>query len=68
MKSKKAKILLILLVVFLFISTAFADDGYRLWLRYDSLPEQNAKIYRSQIKSLYLNLTAGTSADVTLDE
>ena len=32
--------------------TARADDGYRLWLRYESLPAAQAAIYQSQITSL----------------
>ncbi|HRH42231.1 MAG TPA: alpha-glucuronidase family glycosyl hydrolase [Pyrinomonadaceae bacterium] len=64
MKSKKAKILLILLVVFLFISTAFAEDGYRLWLRYDALPQQNAKIYQQQIKSIVVGGKSETSETI----
>ncbi|MBX7172191.1 MAG: hypothetical protein K1X72_14595 [Pyrinomonadaceae bacterium] len=67
-KSKKAKIFIAIFAVMLLFSTVKAEDGYRLWLRYDALPEQNARIYRKQINSIYLNLTAGTSADVTLDE
>lgn len=40
-------------------ATAFGDDGYRLWLRYDKLPGQVALNYRKQIKSLTV---AGDSA------
>jgi alpha-glucuronidase len=54
--------------ILLLVPIINAEDGYRLWLRYDALPEQNAKIYRTQIKSLYLNITAGTSAAVIHDE
>ena len=32
--------------------TAQADDGYRLWLRYDTLPAQSLNLYRQQIKSI----------------
>ena len=36
-----------------------AEDGYRLWLRYDALPAPNVEVYRRQIK--YLNV-GGDSA------
>ena len=29
-----------------------ADDGYRLWLRYEQLPSQSLDVYRQQIKSI----------------
>jgi alpha-glucuronidase len=38
--------------VFLFASRVSADDGYRLWLRYDELPPASALMYRGRIKSI----------------
>ena len=38
--------------VFLFASGVKADDGYRLWLRYDELPPASVQIYRARIKSV----------------
>ena len=34
------------------VSGARADDGYRLWLRYDRLPENVAKGYRPRVTSI----------------
>jgi hypothetical protein len=31
---------------------AIAEDGYRLWLRYDLLPKQVIDVYRSRITSV----------------
>jgi alpha-glucuronidase len=40
-------------VVCLFLSgVAQADDGYRLWMRYDALPEQSVAVYRAKIRSI----------------
>ena len=36
-------------------TTASAEDGYRLWFRYDSLPASAAAAYRSQITSLVVD-------------
>src|SRR5688572_20399379 len=33
-------------------ATAQAEDGYRLWLRYDSLPEPMVKVYSPRVTSL----------------
>ena len=38
--------------VFLFVQIVRADDGYRLWLRYEPLPEPSLNIYRQQLKSI----------------
>src|ERR1700752_4161084 len=34
------------------IGSGSADDGYRLWLRYEKLPSQSANVYNRQIKSI----------------
>jgi alpha-glucuronidase len=40
-------------VIQLFISaSAKAEDGYRLWLRYDLLPKQMVEVYRPRVTSL----------------
>ena len=55
-----ARIALFALVAFIFAlpffaaSTAQAEDGYRLWLRYDALPEKNVKTYQLQITGLMI--------------
>src|ERR1044072_4326190 len=42
-------------VLFVFscaITSVKADDGYRLWLRYEQLPTASVNKYRQQIKSI----------------
>jgi len=51
-------------LILLFITTARADDGYRLWLRYDRLPEKQAAAYHSQIKSLFVSGNSPTFAAI----
>ena len=48
--SSKAFVPLVLLCVLVFASSARADDGYRLWLRYDQLPPGATNMYRERIK------------------
>ena len=44
---------IVLCFLCLFVATnAKADDGYRLWLRYDVLPSQLAEKYRVHVKSI----------------
>lgn len=58
---KSNRIFSIVFAVFLlFVSIAKAEDGYRLWLRYDALPQQNAQIYQQQIKSLFISGSSPT--------
>lgn len=67
---KKAKLynLIYLTIILLFLATLTeAEDGYRLWLRYDALPEQSVKAYRTQIKSLMIEGNSATS-DAIRDE
>jgi alpha-glucuronidase len=45
----------------LFVLSTEAEDGYRLWLRYDALPEKSARIYRTQIKSLNVSGNSASS-------
>lgn len=35
-----------------FVQTVRADDGYRLWLRYEQIPSQSLSVYRQQLKSI----------------
>ena len=56
------KIFLILIIPFLFTFNTHAEDGYRLWLRYDLI--SNAQIlnaYRSNINGIISNDTSATS-------
>ena len=50
------------IILFLPVATADAEDGYRLWLRYDALPSQMIAVYRQGVTSL---VVSGNSA--TLD-
>jgi alpha-glucuronidase len=38
--------------VIVFAASAKADDGYRLWLRYDQLPPSSQNMYRQRITSI----------------
>jgi len=42
-------------------SGAIAEDGYRLWLRYDSLPESASKQYREKIQAIAVTGEGATS-------
>jgi alpha-glucuronidase len=44
----------------LFAATAKADDGYRLWLRYDQLPAESTQFYRERIKSIAVQGNSAT--------
>jgi len=44
------------------ISIANADDGYRLWLRYDPLPEKEAIEYRQRITTVTVEGKSPTAA------
>ena len=57
----KKNIILILLCTAIFPCVVKAEDGYRLWLRYNKIPDQQAEIYRSQIKSIFINGKSETS-------
>ena len=35
-----------------FAQTVKADDGYRLWLRYEQLPSRSLENYRQRVKSI----------------
>ncbi len=43
---------LAIVILFSIVATAKADDGYRLWLRYDPLPSQMISVYRSHVTSI----------------
>ncbi|HTH38350.1 MAG TPA: alpha-glucuronidase family glycosyl hydrolase, partial [Pyrinomonadaceae bacterium] len=44
---------------------AFAEDGYRLWMRYDELP--TAVAYRTSIKSVAVEGNSATFAAIRLE-
>ena len=46
-------------MLFFLAGTADADDGYRLWLRYDSLPTRMISIYRPRVTAI---VVTGNSA------
>jgi alpha-glucuronidase len=41
-----------------------ADDGYRLWMRYDALSEQQAAQYRTKIRSIVVTGNSATAAAI----
>ena len=43
---------------------ARADDGYRLWMRYDPLPEPLAATYRTRIQSIVVSGESDTLAAI----
>jgi len=45
-------VLVLLLLMCGCFSKAQADDGYRLWLRYEQLPSRSLNVYRERIKSI----------------
>ncbi len=49
-----------LLICCLAVTTVRADDGYRLWLRYDALPEATIKTYQSRVTSLVVQGNSAT--------
>lgn len=57
------KKLLLLAVCCIAISFCYAEDGYRLWLRYDKItPEKLRQHYLQQLKNIHL---PGSSASIT---
>src|SRR5436305_4029424 len=53
---------LTVIILFFLATSARAEDGYRLWLRYDPLPQQMIGVYRARVTSI---IVQGRSA--TLD-
>ncbi|HKQ54048.1 MAG TPA: alpha-glucuronidase family glycosyl hydrolase [Pyrinomonadaceae bacterium] len=49
-----------LLAAVLCCASARAEDGYRLWLRYDRLPEQSARAYRQRVASVVVQGESAT--------
>jgi alpha-glucuronidase len=45
---------------FLASATARAEDGYRLWLRYDPLPQRMIEVYRPHVTSVAVRGTSAT--------
>ncbi len=46
--------------LFFFVAGVKADDGYRLWLRYDALPAHLANTYRERVKSIVVQGESAT--------
>ncbi|MBS1793188.1 MAG: alpha-glucuronidase [Acidobacteria bacterium] len=63
-----AKLLQTLLLTALLLASSSvltkADDGYRLWLRYDALPAGNAALYRPRVASLDIGGDSATAAAI----
>jgi alpha-glucuronidase len=68
MKSKNYNklnlLVLSLLTLMLSVSSARAEDGYRLWLRYEALSGQSATAYRATLKSFNVAGNSATSAAI----
>ena len=62
-KGKHAALIAGLAVALLFVSAAMAqaEDGYRLWLRYDPLPSKAIKVYQEHVTEL---VVPGDSATI----
>jgi alpha-glucuronidase len=58
------RIWLAIAALFFLGATTQAEDGYRLWLRYDSLPEPMVKVYRPQITSIVVRGDSATLAAI----
>ena len=60
-QKRRSTLLASLAVAFVFVTGASgkAEDGYRLWLRYDPLPKQTIESYRPRIASV---VVPGSSA------
>lgn len=54
LKNLNRLIISVAAVLLFFVFTLKAEDGYRLWLRYDALPAQQAKVYQSNLNSLII--------------
>ncbi len=50
--------------VLLFGQTVKANDGYRLWLRYEQLPSRSVNTYRQRIKSIAVQGKSATFAAI----
>ena len=58
------RVCLVVSILLCAASTTIAEDGYRLWLRYDLLPEAAAKQYRGKIQSISVTGHSATSAAI----
>lgn len=48
------------IILFLLAGTADADDGYRLWLRYDALPSRMIAVYRPRVTAIVVTGNSAT--------
>jgi alpha-glucuronidase len=60
-KAKLTYLFFLTIAVLFSAALSKAEDGYRLWLRYDALPKQNTDVYRAKIKSLIVSGSSATS-------
>src|SRR5215217_5773062 len=51
---------LTLTLILIFGSTAKAEDGYRLWLRYDRLPDRVVGLYSPRVSSIVVSGRSAT--------
>ncbi|HEX8921482.1 MAG TPA: alpha-glucuronidase family glycosyl hydrolase [Pyrinomonadaceae bacterium] len=59
-RSKSLSSCLTAVVLFFVGGSAKAEDGYRLWLRYDPLPEQVKRVYRQSVTSIVVQGKSAT--------
>ena len=55
------KVSVFFVIVLLAVTTTSADDGYRLWLRYDPLPQTSRESYQKQLTSIAVEGKSQTS-------
>jgi len=55
---------LLIAVLFFFGSTVRAEDGYRLWLRYDPLTQTESQVYRQRVASLVVTGDSATMSAI----
>lgn len=60
LRGNKVLITCFAVTLFLHGATARAEDGYRLWLRYDSLPRNTIDAYRPHVTSLVVQSNSPT--------
>jgi hypothetical protein len=67
-KAPKIWFLILCLFVALFVAEVKADDGYRLWLRYDQLSSRHVKSILVQGDSATFDLIRGELSHVKVGE
>lgn len=67
-QNRRWQIACLTIAVCLFMAaTTQAEDGYRLWLRYDSLPAQMVKVYGPRVTSIVVQGNSATLEAIRLE-